>query len=368
MSYYKGLVDEIILPGTQLPLNEDSFQGACWAMEIAQYRSDDMIERLKKIHDLGSGLSLHARRSFWEAVYALYPGAFVDEARDFLNTASGPKLFAMAAYYLLGAEPCDSLKAYIESALKENFSQDERENDPVLLVLQQSMRSKPQTPPLSDLLQSGPAGVPLIYVFLRQNRDYPGIALLRNETGDWARDEKGNILHTRILGRAVSNLPGTITHGNTPQGIYTLLGTGTSENVFIGPSRTIIAGLPFEYDVSIRELNDYQSLLPDTWVNYFPIYEAWYAGQAGRSEIIIHGSTLLPELYECSPYYPLTPSLGCMTHYEKWSKNGRLIESDQHIMVEALLACKKQEGFIFVVELDDKNRALEFSDIKDYLK
>lgn len=290
------------------------------------------------------------------------------------------KLTAMACQYLYHSDNGDSSMAfihdYVSSSITTQKEYDNYMNDPIFKPWVKHVFKHVDMPDYQALFNLDLGNYPTIYVVFRENRDFPGIALLKNEKGEWVRSGDG-IFYTRILGRSMSNLYGTITNGNTPQGIYTLIGIDGSDNVFIGPTPTIITGLPIEYSKSEFfhedltgewEMDDYLDLLPDSWKEYIHFHEAWYAGKAGRSEIIMHGSTILPELYENEPYYPLTPSLGCLTHYEKWSKNGRLIKSDQQKMVDALMACSTQQGFMVVVELNDEEKAVELEDIRGFIK
>ena len=382
-SYYSGLEKELILPGTELPLDEAKFRSACWAMEISHYRSNDIKWRLKEIYVNFDEYEVSTQRAFWEAVLTLYPVDFVEEARDFLLSrpmANNFKLTAMACQYLYYSDGGDSspgfIHDYVTNNIKTQNDYDDYMNDPIFKPWIKHIYKQVQSSDYQELFDIDLGNYPHIFVVFRQNRDYPGIALMRDDKGNWIKEEN-ELLHTRILGRSMSDMYGTITNGNTPQGIYTLMGIGSSDNVFIGPTPTIISGLPVEYtksdffhdmDTSEWKMEDYLDLLPPSWKENIHFHEAWYAGMAGRSEIIMHGSTILPKLYKNEPFYPLTPSLGCMTHYEKWSKNGRLIESDQQKMVDALMSCEKQEGFLIVVEIDNEERAVELEDIKDYLK
>ena len=382
-TYYSGLEKELILPGTDFPLDEAKFRGACWAMAISRYRSDDVKWRLKEIYVNFDEYELSTQRSFWEAVLTLYPRDFVEEARDFLLSrpmSENYKLSAMACQYLVNSDGGDSSLAFIHDYvikhIKTQEDYDDYMNDPIFKPWIKHIYKQVQSSDYQELFDIDLGNYPHIFVVFRQNRDYPGIALMRDDKGNWIKEEN-EILHTRILGRSMSDMYGTITNGNTPQGIYTLLGIGLSDNVFIGPTPTIITGLPIEYpkydffhdhDSSLWRMSDYLDMLPPSWKENIHFHEAWYAGMAGRSEIIMHGSTILPKLYKDEPYYPLTPSLGCMTHYEKWSKNGRLIESDQQKIVDALMSCGKQQGFLIVVDIDNEERAVELEDIKNFLK
>ena len=66
----------------------------------------------------------------------------------------------------------------------------------------------------------------MIYSFQRWNRDYPGMAIIQNGDGSFARDSLGNLLIFQQLARSASDLPYFITSGSTPQGIFSVQGTG----------------------------------------------------------------------------------------------------------------------------------------------
>ena len=121
-------------------------------------------------------------------------------------------------------------------------------------------------------------------------------------------------------------MPGYLTNGNTPQGIFKITGFDVSKGSFIGPTTNIQMVLPFERspDVadSIPQLlgHNYKNLLPASWQDYHPVFEAYYAGRAGRTEIIAHGTTVNPAYYKQQPWYPISPTQGCLCTKEIWSE------------------------------------------------
>lgn len=102
----------------------------------------------------------------------------------------------------------------------------------------------------------------------------------------------------------------------------------------------------------------YSSLLPSSWKEYDGIYESFYAGAMGRSVIIMHGTTINPQYYTNQSYYPQTPSLGCLCSYEEWSKDGKLIESNQQAIVEALKSIGGKNGYVIVINMDNQKKLL----------
>src|SRR5690606_36928324 len=128
--------------------------------------------------------------------------------------------------------------------------------------------------------------------------------------------------------------------------ILSIQGIDISKYVFIGPSPNLQLVLPYEVNPAkyfhseiidtVWNKDFYSNLLPDSWKEYLPIYEAYYAGKAGRNEIIAHGTTIDPGFYKNKSYYPFTPSLGCLTTKELWSyETGKIVESDQIKLMNA---------------------------------
>jgi hypothetical protein len=63
---------------------------------------------------------------------------------------------------------------------------------------------------------------------------------------------------------------------------------------------------------SINPLLSYTKLFPENWQTYSPMLEAFIAGKAGRTEIIAHGTTIDPAYFIDQPYFPISPTLGCL--------------------------------------------------------
>lgn len=191
--------------------------------------------------------------------------------------------------------------------------------------------------------------------------------------GKFLRAERGSIFNVSQLARAISNLPGYLINGNTPQGIFSIQGIDTSKNVLIGGTPNIQLVLPFEADAKqffhssenlIWDKALYKKLLPESWQEYPPIYEAFYAGEAGRNEIIAHGTTIDLDFYVGQPYYPHTPTLGCLCTVEVWSgDDGKRIYSDQSALIDALKNLLAFKGHLIVVEIDDKKSPVTLKDI-----
>jgi len=256
--------------------------------------------------------------------------------------------------------------------------------NPILYILQTRLEnSKLNTVyPIKEVLKevlnkNFLPGQIVMYSFQRKDRDYPGLVLIRNAEGNFITDSSGNIYNVQQLARSITNLPGYLTNGNTPQGIFKMYGFGVSMSNFIGPTANIQLGMPVEISMkkffddstildSIWTIDRYQKMIPKNLKDYLPLYDSYYAGLAGRSEIIAHGTTIDPKFYVGKPYYPLTPTEGCLCTKEIW--NGKRIESDQQKLVNGLLKAGGANGYCVVIEIDDKNAPVKIKDILPYLK
>jgi hypothetical protein len=273
----------------------------------------------------------------------------------------------------LGLPPADL--ARIRSLMRSRFAADP--GNPVLLMLGERLRgvTAPGLPPLKDLLSEQFApGLTVLYSFQRPNRDYPGLVVVRKPDGSFVRGPSG-IFAVPQLARSITDLPFYLHNGNTPQGIYRMSGFDVSRSRFIGPTENIQLSMPYEIPVDSflispmaedtgwnREV--YRRLLPQSWQSYSPLYQAYYAGQAGRTAIIAHGTTINPAYYQGQPYYPQTPSLGCLCTHESWDpQTGRRLDSDQQKLVDAVKQAGAAVGYAVVVYLSDKKAPVSLQEV-----
>jgi hypothetical protein len=374
--FWENLSKGTIITSLYSPLHEATetqWMGAFWGMGLSNYRPAIADSALKKAWEEAALHTPAFQRALLEVTYQLYPWQYTKEITQFAKVTRNGRNLAMAIYALrqAGENPnLESLlygKADLEKAPQIRWLMQEKER---------SLMKRPDIEPLFSLAKK--YNSPIIFVFVRENRDYPGILLIQNSDGTFMQED-GRPWFISVLTRSLSNLPGTITNGNTPQGLYSAQGISFSDNIFIGPTPTFVTGLPFElspamffHDTTItkpwsRQL--YRDFLPPEWRNYFPFFEAWYAGKAGRAEIIIHGTTINPEFYSGAPYYPMTPSLGCMTTYERWSSfTGRRKISAQQKLIDALLRLPDEHfGYLLLIELDNQNEPVKLSEIVQHI-
>ena len=380
--FRQHLVHKTIEEALRIPLTdstESQWSGAFWGMNLALYRSDRTDSALGYVlsnFEQHSGVVL---RAALETAYCLYPAEFTDAIDTIARITEDPKLFAMAITHLNRSFNSPYYREEYTHLLQSRFP--EWKENSILYMLEKELHPPDtQRPPIVDLL-SHPfeQGKTVIFSFQRKHREYPGLTVVRKPNGTFLRKKTGNFIALPHLALAVSNLPEFLTNGNTPQGIYSIQGTDISDNMFIGRTPNIQMVMPFESSPSIYFHAHYSSdsvwtkamyrqLLPSSWQNYLPIYGTWYAGKAGRTEIIAHGTTINPEFYSGKPYYPMTPSLGCLTTTELWSsQDGKCLLSDQLTLIHAYRRCKNPQGYFVVVELDDTRGPVTRDEIVDLI-
>jgi hypothetical protein len=328
--------------------------------------------------------SVNHQRAMLTSAYSLYPMESAAQLMPLLATISTPREFSIAAYAVLKADGSAETKARLRGIVQQRFP--DGSNEPRLRALDHVLTADVadelrKRPPLVDLLSADfRRGVPVIFSFQRKDRARFGLAVVRGANGRFVRNADGSIFNIAHLAMALSNLPGTITNGNTPQGLFTIVGAGTATNPWIGPTPYLESKVPIEASVAEFEHNPnvnaqlnsndewtearYEGFLPTSWRNYFPFKETFLAGQAGRNEMLLHGTVINSEYYRDASFYPGTPSAGCLVAMETWSKtDGKMLSSDQLSLAKAFTADGFDRGFLVVVELDDRLDAVLLDDV-----
>jgi hypothetical protein len=193
----------------------------------------------------------------------------------------------------------------------------------------------------------------------------------------------GRLMVFEQLARSASGLPYFIPDGNTPQGVYSIQGTAVTYNKLIGPTPNLQLIMPYErkwttyfhagdsvvWSPGADMLWSYLQLLPPSMRALPSITEAFYAGKLGRNSIIAHGTTIDPEYFRNKPWYPLTPTMGCLCAKELWNvSNGRLLESHQFNLVNAFSATVSSKGYLYVIDIDDQKKAVSKLEVEKLVK
>ncbi len=293
-----------------------------------------------------------------ETAYALFPTELEPEMRRIFLTDTDPKRTAMAGAWLGRFQPGGDHRAALAAALIRRFP--DAEAEPRLLALLTELRQPRRhiigsRPPLADLLKAPFDGRPVVFSFQRVNRSWLGRAVVRHASGSFLVEADGRPFSVTQFARSASDLPGTLTNGNTPCGLFEIVKINQARNRAIGPSEALILGLPLEYDPSWT-LERYLALWPASWQNWWPAREAWWAGQAGRNEILAHGTTIDPRPWQDTIFAGQTPSHGCLTCDESWDPaTGHRTSSGQAKLTDAFRKAGGVPGYLVVVEVDDQS-------------
>lgn len=331
---------------------------------VAQYNLETAAARpllLDALPTLGSR-DPETQRALLTAAHTLYAADAEPAVRALLPALTASKPFAIAAYTLIAARPDNA--AFIGDLVPRQFPQ--WRDDPRLLALMDAVAPAPVAPPpLADLLAAPlRPGYPALFSLQRRGRADMGLVLVRDAGGRFMRDAAGQLFASPQLALARTGLPGTLTNGNTPQGLFTIVGAGTATNPNIGPTPYLHSKLPIEATPAEFEHGDtadawseavYESFLPPSWRGFAGIKEAWLAGRAGRDELLVHGTTINPAYYAGASYFPGTPQQGCMISSEDWDPaSGRLLASRQLALAQVYAAAGRRDdlaGYLVVVEL-----------------
>ncbi|MEP7164197.1 MAG: hypothetical protein ABI741_05860 [Ferruginibacter sp.] len=382
---YRNLINNSINKNLSAPLNdstEEKWEDAFAAMEFLNYRSPWANNKIKTGIDSIEKRSVVFQRAILELLYVIYPAQYDKEINSLLEQTTDPKIFAMCAEYLLRNNTEEEQKRIL---VEKTFVR--HANDPdnpffnELLYQLIPVEDKKGPSSLNDFLEKKYLpGNTLIISFQRLNRDYPGLVMVRDGNGNFIKEGDGNYFAVPQLARSVSNLPGYLTNGNTPEGIFRMDGFDHSKSSFIGPTTNIQLTMPFEFNAwhffrdstlsdSAWDLDRYKRLLPENFRNHFPLFQAYYAGKAGRTEIIAHGTTINPEFFKTMPCYPITPTQGCLCTKEIWSETtGRLLESDQQKLADAITIAGGPNGYAIVININDKQEPVSIDEIIPFLK
>ncbi len=388
--FYKNLLSRSITKALSLPLNidtEDKWANAFSAIELINYQQPWINTKIKIAADSLPYRSLDFQQALLEMLYAGNRTSYIKQATNLLNTTADAKIFAMSAEYLLLS---DTSKKNVDCLIKaiDKKSKDFSKDKDAAIMQQLTVHAKEfhkknkyldKAALIFLFTKNYLKGNVVVYSIQRKNRDYTGITIVKDTAGKFIVDSTGHIFNVPQLARSLSNMPGFISNGNTPQGIYRLYGFGRSGSSFIGPTQNLQLTMPYEtslqYFLKDSTITDtswskkwYTRLLPEKLKNYEPLYQSFYAGMAGRTEIIAHGTTVDPNFYTGKTYYPFTPTAGCLCTKELWDENGKRIFSGQQKLINAVKQAGGADGYLVVIEINDAQKAVIINEVLPYLE
>lgn len=377
---YKYLVDTTIKQWFAEPLNDDNegdWNEALWSLELLQYKDNFTKQKLAIAWNNTAQRSDYFQKNLLETTYSLYKKEFKTQVSNLMRQTHSVGIFIRCAEYVLRADSVNA-RIKIASLIKSKFPGDSSVG---LQILKSriAIKKHQSLPPLNDIFSADfLKGQTVIYSLQRSNRNYAGLVIIRKPNGTFVKDSSGNYFHTAQLARAITDYPFYITNGNTPQGILRFSGFDVSRILYIGPTQNLQLQLPYETTPdaffadstlidSLWSKEMYASLLPASWKNYNGIYESFYAGEMGRTAVIMHGTTIDPEFYKTQTYYPQTPSLGCLCSYEEWDSSGFRISSNQQQIVDILNSIGSSNGYVVVIDIDNKKKNVDIGEVQGLL-
>lgn len=374
------IINNLSLPLT--PYTEENWVDAFSGMELLQYNSPWTSGRIAMAFDSIKNTSDYFKRGLMELVYANYDDRYTKHVITLMENTSSVKVYAMSVEYIRR----NKNNQFPEKAIRNKVNQlVNNEKDEAIANQLLSRISSNNNKVDSRIIETifDPEflkNATILFSFQRPNRNYPGLALVRDSTGNFVLDDYGSVFSVPQLARSLSNLPGYLTNGNTPQGIFRMYGFDTSKSDYIGPTTNVQLTMPFEStlqhffgDSTIADtewtLKWYKQLLPANIQSCKAMYESFYAGQAGRTEIIAHGTTVNPDYYLGEIFYPQTPTAGCLCTKELWSEtDGKRLYSDQEKLVVALQKAGGPKGYCVVIELNDEDSPVSLPEILPWIK
>jgi hypothetical protein len=390
----KDLRERVVARHFAEPLDSDSEDGylsGCWAIEQFLFDGPEVRAGFGRLFAGYDSLTRDTQLALLEAVYAVEPVDYRADMTAVLAREQDPKLFSLAAIYLYRA---DTSVAHVDS-LKISMVERFPGYDTVAVLREllnylgnDGAQRRAATPPVAELLgMARSLDSKVVYSFQRWDRDYPGLAIVQYADGNFACDADGRLQVFPQLARSGPGVPYFLTNGNTPQGIFSIQGTDVSHTNFIGPTPNLQLLLPgegkwadyFHDTAAVGAAGDtltavmaqqrYLELLPPGWRGYAPMREAYAAGAVGRTEIIAHGTTIDPEYYKGWPFYPLTPTMGCLCAKELWNPtSGHPLVSEQNNLMNAFLATPRRTGWLVVVNVDDRRGPVSRAEVEAWVQ
>ena len=390
---YSNIVKNSIIKNLSLPLTdstEENWEDAFYAMELINYKQLWVNEKIKMAFDSAEKRSTGFQRALMELAYTNYTAEFKPNINKLFLVTKNAKVFAMCAEYLLRADKSPKNIDKIGSAILKRRIEDFDNQESASLIqyellwpimqLAEKENYKVKLSPGKLLNIEFLKGNVVLYSIQRKNRNYPGIIIVKDTNGNFITTAPNKIFSLTQLARSITNMPGYLTNGNTPQGIFRMYGFAVSKSAAIGPTENIQLTMPFETSVqhflkdstivdSVWTPELYERLLPDALKKHHPLFGTYYASAIGRTEIIAHGTTVDPAYYKGQTFYPYTPTQGCLCTKEIWSDiNGKRIISDQQKLADAVKKAGGADGYLIVFEIDDQQKPVSIDEILPYLK
>jgi hypothetical protein len=212
-----------------------------------------------------------------------------------------------------------------------------------------------------------------LFVICRKNRNFPCLAIMKDDEGYPMYNQDGEIWNLPILSLSKFALPSVYESGNTPRGIFLINSVVPYKNA------------PYDYGKNHRLILDFlprgendgtvKALLPESHENEIWWREGYVAQEVGRDNLRIHGTGQINQ-NPLSQWFPFMPSLGCLKMREGTYAAGTF--NDQRILLNQILKAQGLESkesndhfikaVLYVYELDELDEPVTLEDVKKIIR
>jgi hypothetical protein len=213
-----------------------------------------------------------------------------------------------------------------------------------------------------------------LFLFCRRDRNYPCLFVAKDKFDLPLLDSAtGQLWHQPALAASSSGYSSRVRNGQTPTGVQTLDSVMPTANlpVSFGKFRRVILNwLP-----DMQEEDQTLSLLPPSLHTQTWWRESLISRDVGRVDLRIHGTGKINE-DPTSTFFPFRQTSGCISQRE--GQYGQVEYRDQRKMLDSLMSAMDLEsryenetaikGVLYLVELDDAKKAVEFDDVRKLLQ
>lgn len=208
-----------------------------------------------------------------------------------------------------------------------------------------------------------------LYMFCRTNRLFACVLTLRGQNFERVMNTDGTLWTQPALVSSAHALPSYQRNGNTPAGIHHIDGVmpAADQQISFGKFRRLI----LDFVPSSTNEAKTKSLLPTSSQESGWWRPATVARDVGRSLFRIHGTGKTNELPNSS-WFPFMRTSGCVAQREN-TYNG-IEYRDQRNLLDVLMKAQglevsfaneaKIKGLLFIIEINDENRAVTPNDLK----
>lgn len=210
--------------------------------------------------------------------------------------------------------------------------------------------------------------VPTLYVFCREDRNYPCLMIMKDKEGKVVREKNGQIWSQKKLALSGRGLKYNEVNGNTPQGLFTI------DSVMPKADRRFVYGkyrrMKLNFVEASKDEKELLRYIPEELQHLNFWKESVVARDMGRDLFRIHGVGI-KNIFRNTTYYPFIPTAGCIASIEGKYDGKRYVDQrellDQFMIAMGIEPTYENEtrvkGLLYVVNIDDTNAPVELGDL-----